>query len=144
MMGEPPEADITLANHAAEIGGVFQGQVLRAGELDDLVDSAKSRIRGVRLQLHYRTEGRGTPFTEISDEGEYKADEFGRINTTFELRVPRDGPISYDGSLIRVIWEIEVRVDIKRGFDTKDEIPVLVLPTDGWGIYQGPHPYRRP
>ncbi len=139
-----PDVDITLANDATEIGGVFQGQLIRVGELDDLVDRGQSRTRGIRLQLRYRTEGRGTTFTEIADEGECEADEFGRINATFELQVPRDGPISYDGSLIRVIWEIEVRVDIKRGFDTKDEIPVLVLPTNGWGIYQGPHPYRRP
>jgi hypothetical protein len=133
---------LTLANTSTELGGRFRGQVVRTGELDDRADTSRSRVRGVRARLQYRTEGRGTTNGASVDEVTLAADEFGRVNSAFELVVPAQAPISYDGLLIRLIWEIEAVVDIRSRIDTTQRYPVLVLPTNGFGVYQGPHPLR--
>ena len=62
---------------------------------------------------------------------------------SFRLAVPSNGPISYDGRLIRVLWRIEARVDVKLAMDRTTEIPVLIIPSGGWGLYHQPHPLPR-
>jgi hypothetical protein len=142
MIGGEPDVALALTNTSAELGGRFRGHLVRSGELDDLADTSKSRVRGVRMRLQYRTEGRGTTDRSRVDEVTLAADDFGRVNSAFELVVPDDAPVSYDGLLIRVIWEIEVIVDIKSRIDATEQYPVLVLPTNGFGVYPGPHPLR--
>lgn len=137
-----PTLSITLDVPAVELGGRIQGRVARAGEVDDLFEEGDQNVRAVRLRLRYYTEGRGTKVSRVVDETEFPTDEYGRVDTAFDLHVSPAAPISYDGSLIRVLWELEATVDIERRIDRRTEIPILVLPTNGWGLYQRPHPLR--
>ena len=143
-MSDPDEhLQLTLQNDMSEIGGVFRGRLVRVGDMDDLAEDSESRVRAVRLRLHYKTEGRGDTDSKTIETHEFPADEYGAVNADFELAIPDDGPISYDGQLIRVLWEIEARVDIKMRRDKRTTAAVLVLPTNGWGLYNLPHPLRR-
>ena len=143
MIWGQPDVDLTLVDAFTELGGRFRGRLVRAPQLDDRVDTGNSRTRGVRLRLRYRTEGRGSTDRVSVDEATFPADNHGRIDSAFELAVPAQAPVSYDGTLIRVIWEIQVTVDIKHEIDDRGAAPVLVLPTNGYGIYQAPHPLRQ-
>ncbi len=121
-----------------ECGDRFTGRVSRDADADGV--ASKSRARSVRLVLRYRTEGRGD--TDASDVSnlEFGLEAHGGLNSPFTLSVPASGPVSYDGRTMRVIYEIEARVDIKLARDPKIERPVLVVPQGGLGVYDRPHP----
>lgn len=138
-----PTLQVDLDSGIAEVGGRFRGRLVRAGEVDDLAGDGDQPVRAVRLSLRYTTEGRGDTDAKVIGEAEFGVDEYGRVDTTFELLVPPAGPISYDGRLIRVMWELEARVDVKLRRDRRTRIPLLVIPTNGWGLYDRPHPLRR-
>lgn len=138
-----PSLVVDLEQGIVEVGGVFRGRLRRAGQLDDLSSENKQNVRGVRVSLGYTTEGRGDTDEQTVAELEFGVDEYGRVDTGFELRVPSNGPISYDGRLVRLLWSIEARVDVKLAIDRSTHIPVLVIPNGGWGLYHQPHPLRR-
>jgi hypothetical protein len=140
-----PSLDVDLEQGISEVGGRFRGRLRRSGELDDLTveGTSKQAVRGVRLTLGYHTEGRGDTDELTVAELQFPVDNYGRLDAAFELAIPRSGPISYDGRLIRLLWTIEARVDVKLARDLSTHIPVLVIPTGGWGLYHRPHPLGR-
>ncbi|MDH3679310.1 MAG: hypothetical protein OEV40_05095 [Acidimicrobiia bacterium] len=138
-----PSLQVDLESGIAEVGGRFRGRLRRAGELDDLAGDDDQPVRAVRLTLRYVTEGRGDTDSQVIGQLEFPVDTYGRLDTDFQLPVPPAGPISYDGRLIRVLWELEARVDVKLRRDRSTSIPLLVIPTNGWGLYHRPHPLRR-
>jgi hypothetical protein len=64
----------------------------------------------------------------------------GGLNAAFSLLVPATSPVSYDGTLMRVMYEIEARVDLKFARDEKSAHQDLVIPVGGMGVYNRPHP----
>lgn len=138
-----PSVQVELEQGIVEVGGVFRGRLQRAGEVDDLASGSKQRVRAVQLTLGYETEGRGDVSERTVAEERFPVDGYGRVDTSFRLAVPSNGPISYDGRLIRVLWRIEARVDVKLAMDRTTDIPVLVIPSGGWGLYHQPHPLPR-
>lgn len=129
---------VELDQVVAECGGYFTGRVSRQPDADGV--SSTSRARAVRMVLRYRTEGRGdTNRREVSNL-EFPLQPHGGLDTRFSLAVPASGPISYDGRMIRILYEIEARVDVKLARDPKIERPVLVVPIGGLGVYDRPHP----
>ena len=138
-----PSLRVELENGIAEVGGSFRGRLIRAPILDDLAESSPAQgVRGVRVNLTWHTEGRGDRDRAELAEVAFPIDANGRADAHFELPVPPFGPISYDGNLIRVIWHLEARVDVKLRLDKTTRIPVLVIPRGGWGQYHRPHPLR--
>jgi len=117
---------INASNQTA--GGVVSGLlVLRPKDEVTIQDSSVS--------LHWRTEGRGD-----SNEAEVSTVDLGDLGTlspreerrfAFELPIHPDGPITYDGKLIRVIWEVRVHLDVPWGWDKKKAFPVRVVPRGG-------------
>jgi hypothetical protein len=138
-----PSLEVQVDQGIVEVGGRFRGRLRRAGQLDDIATDKQQRVRAVRLVLGYRTEGRGDTDEGTVAEREFPVDAYGRLDVGFELEVPRHGPISYDGRLVRVLWTIEATVDVKLARDRSTYIPVLVVPSGGWGLYQRPHPLPR-
>ncbi len=135
-----PNLDIALERGIVEIGSALRGRVRRTGELDDLATDSRQPVRAVRVSLRYTTEGRGDTDERTVAECELPVDEYGRTETTFEFTVPVRGPISYDGRLIRVLWFVDAQVDVRLRRDPTVHIPVLVIPSGGWGLYDRPHP----
>ena len=46
----------------------------------------------------------------------------------FGLRIPGDGPISYEGHLSRIRWAVMVRIDIPWGRDVVERAAITVVP----------------
>ena len=60
----------------------------------------------VEVHLFWRTEGKGTQDTEIVDTVVFEAP--GRADRRdFKLKIP-DGPYSFAGKLIAILWSVEV------------------------------------
>ncbi len=131
---------LELEKGIVEVGGIVRGRIERVGQVDDLASSSDHRIRGVRVVLGYTTEGRGDVDREVVVNKEFPVDAYGGVDSHFELPVPSNGPISYDGRLIRVLWSVVARIDVKFASDPTTRIPVLIIPSGGWGLYHQPHP----
>ena len=139
-MADDTGVELTVHNPLVEVGSIVRGRLVRVGELQDLATSSSTRVRELRLALRWVTEGRATTDSEVVDGRTFPVDEYGRLDTGFELAVPPTGPISYDGRLVRVRWRIEVEVDIKLKRDTSLASDVVVVPRNGFGVYQRSHP----
>lgn len=139
-MGTDPNLTVSLDHDIAEVGGRFTGSISRAPVDGETNDQTLGKVRAVRIALNYATSGRGDVDSKSYATVEFSADEYGLISSEFSLRVPADGPISYDGGLIRVAWFIEARTDRQLATDDKLSIDVLVIPRNGSGYYDRPHP----
>lgn len=64
----------------------------------------QKKEKPLKLTIGYRTEGRGDVDKEALYETEVKVSE----RTYFRCKIPMVGPVSYDGQLLRIIWEIAV------------------------------------
>lgn len=132
---------IALSHDVAEVGGTFVCELKRRPNDGESNESGK--VRAVRVTLRMTTEGRGSEDREDHVMKEVPVDEFGMASARIELAVPIDAPISYDGSLIRVMWQIEARTDVALARDQYSVAPVLVVPRGGLGVYARPHPLPR-
>ncbi len=68
----------------------------------------------LKLTIGWRTEGRGTVDQVILDEIEISPSERLYLNCP----IPFTSPISYDGELLRIIWEINIYRSQWLGFKT--------------------------
>ena len=84
----------------------------------------------VTARVGWVTEGRGDENSEYFDEAEMEisGSEFGSVESfSFTLRVPIDGPPSYDGKILRILWVVEVRLDLPWAKDEKAAAPFRVV-----------------
>jgi hypothetical protein len=93
--------------------------------------------RGLRLELRYRTEGRGDRDSASPVRLALPAQPSGSM--PFRLAVPQGGPISYQGKLIRVIWEVALVVDRPLQSDDVEAVPVTVFPRGGLALWAQHH-----
>ncbi|MBN1491007.1 MAG: hypothetical protein JXA69_13910 [Phycisphaerae bacterium] len=106
------------------VGGRIAG-TLRAQTFEPV------KARGVRVELGWHTEGRGDTDKKVVDtvtvqEGSLHGPQ--AYQWTFELAVPSDGPISYHGHYINILWQVRAVVDMPWARDAKAEQPVQILP----------------
>jgi hypothetical protein len=107
--------DIQLDHDAVTLGNTVRGRV-------SFTPSKEVKPRKIQVFLGWRTEGRGstakdTLVTGTHESGPVSAGE--TVTVPFEFRIPDDVPVSFDGRLIRMIWEIGVQVDLPWAFDEK-------------------------
>ena len=83
--------------------------------------------------VHWYTEGRGdrdeqTIFTIPLEPEQLIRDQ--RVDIPFVVTIPHSGPITYNGSLIRVIWAVQAWVKLPRSSkrDNTQTWPFLVMP----------------
>jgi len=139
-MSTDPNLTVSLDHDIAELGATFRGSISRAPIDGQTNDQTLGKVRSVRIALNYATSGRGDVDSESYAMVEFPVDEYGLVSAEFALTVPKDSPISYDGGLIRVGWFIEARTDRQLATDHKLSIDVLVIPHNGSGYYDRPHP----
>lgn len=80
--------------------------------------------RKVSLIFGWHTEGRGSTAKDdvITCEHECGPVSEGQtVDIPFEVVIPEDVPVSYDGELIRLIWSLKVQVDLPWAFDPKQD-----------------------
>ncbi len=121
-----------------ELGGQLQGLVELPGAEGQ--DRTAERIREVRVALRYETDGRGDTDRWTGPAQIFPVNVDGSLHGRFDLTVPPDGPVSYDGSLFRVRWMVEARTDLRLRLDKKTALEIVVLPVGGHGFYRQPHP----
>ena len=108
---------VEVADAVVECGGIVTGVVSWSGP---------KTPRSVSVTLQYRTEGRGSTDKDEASTVQVPADNQGYHQ--FHLEVPTEGPISFDGDLISVIWEVELQLDLRGRRDPKETTRVEVLP----------------
>lgn len=117
---------VDLRDPSAEVGGRVRGQVTW--------DPNQKAPDAVRVELGFVTEGRGN-----QDRGvvAWTEREFQGDPTTippwlaFDLEVPADAPVSYDGRLIRVLWWVEAHLDVPWARDPSARADLVIHPRGG-------------
>lgn len=154
-MADPVHISILLdepSGPATEGGGVGSTLRLRAGEqvsgtvqtvaLEDLDFTA------LRVGFLWHTEGKGNKATGsggvvcLARDAHWRTGERGLF--PFSLKAPW-GPVSYQGKILKVAWELEARLDRSMlKSDVREARPVhLTADPEGEGVDLGPSPQKR-
>lgn len=112
---------ITLDSPVAEVGGTITGRVEWEG--------AEKDPRAVEVALSYRCSGSGEADTGRPSTSRAAADRSGSY--PFELAVPDDGPITFEGRLISVAWKVSAKLDLALADDPGVAEDVVVFPRGG-------------
>ncbi len=139
-MNYDPNLSIEIEHDIAEVGGSFVCTVRRSPTDGETNAKTVGQVRAVQIALVMTTEGRGDVDSERIGENSLPVDEYGMADGVVNLAVPTDAPVSYDGALIRVVYRIEARTDIRLGRDQQSSAEVLVVPVGGAGVYRSAHP----
>lgn len=116
---------IELDDNVIEVGQIVKGNV--HWQVDGRPPKA------IHVALRYKTEGRGTEEGDTVAEMEQDIDGDSSFTTPwlpFEFVVPSDGPVSYEGNLIRLLWAITVELDIPWARDEESFEPIWVVPVN--------------
>ena len=112
---------IHLSSEQFEVGSILKGQVTWTPEKE-------SKPRGLRVAMAWRTEGRGNRKEATCGETERTDMAPGsEVTLPFEFHVPLEGPVSYDGKLMKIIWEIIVQVDLPFARDEIEKKEIRVV-----------------
>ena len=89
--------------------------------------------RALIIMLAWRTEGAGETDSCVLRKlrREFAPSASIPVNVPFDFEIPADGPVSYDGTLLRVLWEIAVVVDIPWGLNEFEHASFRVVPHHG-------------
>ncbi len=88
---------IQLQETVLEVGQTLSGHCTWNGE---------KTPKEVTLKVGWRTEGRGT----VDSETIYTNAFSGTNSFSFSSKLPGLGPVSYDGEILRVIWEVTTEI----------------------------------
>lgn len=89
--------NFNLYSDTLEVGSELKGSCIWTPDTQE-------KDKALKLTIGWRSEGRGDVDKEILHETEIKPSE----RTYFKCKIPIAGPISYDGQLLRIIWEIAI------------------------------------
>ena len=120
--------EIDLLTEVVECGEAVRGLVRWSPE--------EKMPRGIEVELQYHTEGRGDTDRKVMARAHHdvaEGDSGGELPV--ELLAPVDGPITYDGRLIRVIWTLEARLDMRLARDPSASQIVTVFPRGGHDLW---------
>ena len=88
------------------------------------------KCRHLYVQLEWHTEGRGTRDAfKVSEVDVYQGELMQGVPTyhDFAFILP-DGPWSYSGHYITIVWEVVVSMDLPRTKDPTGRIPFILSP----------------
>ena len=122
--------EITLFNGTRENGRIrfrpgetIQGRVT-------ITPHANIRCEHVYLRLLWRTQGRGDRYQrKIAEEDIFQGTLKKGVPLVreFTLALPQE-PWSYAGTLLRIVWDIEVQVDVRQARDIRTQVSFLMRP----------------
>ncbi|MGI9621320.1 MAG: hypothetical protein ACR2PK_00680 [Acidimicrobiales bacterium] len=114
---------LNLQAVVSECGESFTGAVQLANEPVGPIASS--------VELAYRTEGRGV----VDQCAVATLDVSGPGLHVFELAVPAAGPISFEGTLVTVKWEVRLVSSGPAGSEVLETAPATVLPQGGLAVW---------
>lgn len=83
--------------------------------------------RKLEVLCRWRVEGKGRKREEIVDF-EIDVAPATQVTIPFDFEIPLLGPLSYDGKLFRIIWEIVARADLPFARDQVETRTFVVRP----------------
>ena len=78
--------------------------------------------RAIEVVCRWRIEGRGRSREEVVGRAESQA-----MTVPFDFEIPKEGPLTYDGKLLRVIWEVAANADLPMARDESDVATFTVV-----------------
>ncbi|MEO1377704.1 MAG: hypothetical protein AAFW70_26175 [Cyanobacteria bacterium J06635_10] len=109
--------NLAMNSESLEVGSELTGSCI-------WIPDTQEKNKPLILTIGWRTEGRGNVDKEVLYETEVKPSQ----RAYFRCKIPMAGPISYDGELLRIIWEIIViRKQWIRGNKLKTQV-LQVIP----------------
>ena len=78
--------------------------------------------RHLQVICRWRIEGKTRRKEEVIDKAS------GGHEVAFNFQIPLEGPVSYDGKLFRIVWEIVATADIPFALDEEEVKSFLVHP----------------
>lgn len=111
-------------NGPLPVGERVQGQVIWTPE-------RAKQPRGIKIMLGWRTEGRGSTDRRVVSEVTMPVGQMSvglPVQLPFDLMLPPEGPVSYNGNLLRIIWEVRVEIDEPWAINEKAAAPFVVVP----------------
>jgi hypothetical protein len=121
---------ITLTGGEPTLGGPRYAPGERLTGQISLFPEEDVRCRRVFVLLQWRTEGRGTPFSQTVSEITLREGDLIALNPLsfpFSFDLPEQ-PWSYEGHYIKIVWEVIANVDIPWGRDWVQTVPIVVEP----------------
>jgi len=79
--------------------------------------------RKIEVVCRWRVEGRGRSREEVVDRAESQD-----MTVSFDFAIPKEGPLTYDGQLLRIIWEVWANADLPMARDESDVATFTVVP----------------
>jgi len=113
---------VTLSEDVVRLGEDVRGTASWAGQ--------SRQPKAATATLRWYTEGRGNQDREEVATVEQQLDgpSAGLSTFAFSLRMPVDAPVTYDGMMIRLRWEVNVELDIPWGRNEHEQAELWVLP----------------
>lgn len=119
---------IRFENETVELGNEIVGQV-------SVSPNRKQLPKEIEIAAKWRTEGRGErdrgTVGTLSPELE-NLTWLTRQQFPFRFTIPDNVPISYDGDLIRFLWEVEVKLKFGWLKSQTEMAAFRVLPKNSW------------
>ena len=78
--------------------------------------------RKIEVACRWRIEGRGRSREEVVGSTESQA-----MTVPFDFEIPKEGPLTYDGKLLRIIWEVAANADLPMARDESDVATFTVV-----------------
>lgn len=87
----------------------------------------KTPPKEAKVELRWYTEGRGTPDSQVVDTYLLDPQQLTiGVPLAFSVATPAEGPITYNGSLLRILWEVRVSISFAGVLAKKETTARLV------------------
>jgi hypothetical protein len=86
------------------------------------------QARGLQVACGWRIEGKANKREEIV--GRAAEEDIGsraEVSIAFDFEISIEGPLSYDGKLFRIVWEVAAIADLVAGRDEEESKPFIVV-----------------
>jgi len=90
--------------------------------------SGSKQPRKIEVICRWRIEGKKKAESLLDSATEENIEGRAQVAVPFDFKVPFAGPVSYDGKLFRVVWEIVANVDLPFATDETDTKVITVTP----------------
>ena len=84
--------------------------------------------RKVEVVLRRRIEGKKREATEVANAMDDRTESRSQITVPFDFEIPSEGPPSYRGKLINIVWEIVANADLPFAVDQTETKILDVAP----------------
>ncbi len=106
-----------------EAGGQLSGRLRLLEDTPALAKAQKVRLRAI-----CRVEGPGEPESRVLNTAELPGPFEVQRDIPFRIPIPEDGPITYQGVILHVSWNLDVQLMVPGGFSPQYETSFQVLP----------------